>query len=123
MSKLIFIYNAKSGWRNALMDSAHKLISPSTYNCRLCALTFHTFSEKSKWRKFRTSSGIPMEFLHKDEPMAQVNSITNLSLPAVIYKTEDSAEIIINTKQLNGMNSLDELITTINLWLQTNLNT
>ena len=123
MSKLIFIYNAESGWRNAILDSAHKLINPSTYTCSLCALTYHTFGEKSTLKKFRINSSIPMEFLHRDEPMANENSLANISLPAVIYKTQESVEIIINTNQLNCMKSLDELVTTIKLWIQTNLNT
>ena len=37
---LILVYNADSGFFNALADSAHKLLSPSTYDCRLCALTY-----------------------------------------------------------------------------------
>ena len=64
-----------------------------------------------------------MEFLHRDELMANENSLANISLPAVIYKTQESVEIIINTNQLNCMKSLDELVTTIKLWIQTNLNT
>ena len=123
MSKLIFLYNAESGWCNAVLDSAHKLMRPSTYKCSLCALTFSPFGEKSTWKKFRVNSGIPMEFSHKDETITQVDSLANISLPAVIYRTPNSAEIIIDTDQLNSMNSLEELITTIKLWTQTNLNT
>ena len=33
--KLIFVYNANSGKLSAALDIAHKIISPSTYQCRL----------------------------------------------------------------------------------------
>ena len=42
--ELIFIYNAKSGLVNELLDFAHKIISPETYNCNLCAITYGTFA-------------------------------------------------------------------------------
>lgn len=37
--QLIFVYNADGGTFNAIMDSAHKLFAPSTYQCSLCAIT------------------------------------------------------------------------------------
>ena len=38
-SELIFVYNAKSGMVNELLDFAHKIVSPSTYNCNLYAIS------------------------------------------------------------------------------------
>ena len=38
--ELIFIYNAKSGFINELVDIPHKIISPETYDCNLCAITY-----------------------------------------------------------------------------------
>ena len=37
--ELIFIYNAKSGFINELVDYAHKIISPETYESNLYAIT------------------------------------------------------------------------------------
>ncbi len=39
MNSLLFVYNADSGLVAGLFDSAHKLLSPSTYQCQLCTLT------------------------------------------------------------------------------------
>ena len=36
---LIFIYNANGGIFSAMADAAHKLVSPETYPCSLCAIT------------------------------------------------------------------------------------
>ena len=72
VSKLIFVYNATSGKLNSLLDSAHKIASPGTYECRLCHLTFGVFKENELWARFResltnTNSSLQLEFLHKDE--------------------------------------------------------
>ena len=37
---LVFVYNADSGFFEALKDGVTKFASPSTYPCRLCALTY-----------------------------------------------------------------------------------
>ncbi len=37
---LIFVYNADSGLLNAINDGILKIVSPSTYQCSLCSLTF-----------------------------------------------------------------------------------
>jgi len=52
ISKLIFVYNANSGAINALLDSAHKIISPQTYDCKLCELTYGVFKEDEEWLRF-----------------------------------------------------------------------
>ena len=44
--KLIFIYNAKSGLVNEMIDFAHKIVSPETYECNLCAISYNTFTKK-----------------------------------------------------------------------------
>ncbi|RTE53629.1 GTPase [Arenibacter aquaticus] len=64
---LVFVYNAQSGIANALLDSAHKMLSPKTYDCGLCAITHGVMGENRKWKDFRRSWGVSMEFLHSDE--------------------------------------------------------
>jgi hypothetical protein len=44
--ELIFIYNAKSGLVNEMIDFAHKIVSPETYDCNLCAISYGTFTKK-----------------------------------------------------------------------------
>ncbi|MEX0288178.1 MAG: GTPase, partial [Flavobacteriaceae bacterium] len=71
LHKLLFIYNANSGLGNMLLDGAHKILSPSTYECKLCDITYGAFTERKIWKAFRKESGIEMEFLHKDEFLEQ----------------------------------------------------
>ena len=56
MNELIFIYNANSGVVNSLIDWAHKIISPDTYKCSLCSITYNNSDKKNEWSKLLPSS-------------------------------------------------------------------
>ena len=105
--KLIFIYNADSGLMNTLMDIGHKAISPQTYECNLCGLTFGVLSEHKQWKKFRESSEIEMEFLHRDEFEKKYGQ--EFEYP-IVLKQDSSLDVAISKTKLNEIKTLDELI-------------
>ncbi len=105
--KLIFVYNATSGKLNVLFDIAHKIISPSTYDCSLCALTHGAFAEKKAWAKFRDESSAEMIFLHKDEFEKQYG--LRHTYP-VILKDAAVPEVLLSAKQIGSVSTVDELI-------------
>ena len=77
--ELIFIYNAKSGFINELVDFAHKIISPETYDCNLCAITYGAFRMKKRWADYIQSLPINSVFTHQDKFYNMVIEIdTNL---------------------------------------------
>lgn len=82
-TEFIFVYNADTGRLNAYMDILHKMISPSTYPCSLCAITHGTFTKKKEWADFLERSNLSMTFLHKDEWDRQDQ------LPAIFTKDAD----------------------------------
>lgn len=112
LQKLIFVYNADSGLRNLIVDSAHKILSPSTYECNLCEITFGAFTENSVWKKFRSKSNVEMEFLHKDEFRKQYASKFGhkFTFPIVIAETENDLEVLINTEEVNALSDVKQLI-------------
>ena len=63
---IIFVYNAKGGKWNYILDTVHKYASPSTYECNLCKIT-HDLKMKDAWRKFIESSPHHFKFLHSEE--------------------------------------------------------
>ena len=67
MKDLIFIYNAKSGLTQAALDWAHKIISPKTYECSLCSLTYGNLGKYSKWSKFLKSLNLNKSFIYDDQ--------------------------------------------------------
>ncbi len=110
--KLIFIYNAETGFRNQIWDGAHKILSPSTYTCNLCALTHGAFSEKSSWKMFRGTSGMEMEFMHKNEFQKMYASKFGhkYEFPIILLAQNNELEVLIGTKELNSIENSEELI-------------
>ncbi len=109
MSKqqLIFVYNADSGLFSSVTDFAHKIISPSTYQCQLCALTYGNFSMKQDWKSFIESLPIKTVFLYKDE-FVQLYKM-NIAFPAVFIKTDDTIIPIVTTEEIETCQSLQQL--------------
>ena len=108
MSKLIFVYNADSGLLNSLKDWAHKIVSPETYPCNLCALTYDNLGMRRPWREFIDRLGYEVEFLHRDE-LAEQYDIKDMPLPAAFILQDNELNLWIRCETMDAMNSLDEL--------------
>lgn len=111
-SKLIFVYNAQSGKMNALLDTAHKIVSPSTYNCDLCALTFGSLRESAVWKSFRENSKVPMEFYHKNEFKKAFASkwLAKYAYPVLLIQNENGLEIGISAQDFEEIDTLESLM-------------
>ena len=112
--KLLFIYNANAGFGNSLLDSAHKIFSPSTYNCNLCDITFGIFTENKVWKEFREEADLTLEFLHKDEfSKRYLSKYKKYSLPIILKQSEENLEVFLTTEKLNSFKTSEELIDAI----------
>lgn len=105
---LIFVYNADSGFVNTLLDIGHKIVSPQTYSCNLCAITHSTFSMRDEWKNFVAGLGVPIEFLHRDELEKQYG-MRDVGLPAVFRKTDGALETWVSREEINNCHSLEDL--------------
>jgi hypothetical protein len=112
MDKLIFVYNADSGLANMLKDWAHKIISPETYACSLCALTYDNLGMRRPWREFIKGLGYEVEFLHRDE-FAKEYGIADVPLPAAFILQNGKPILWINCETMDTLNSLDDLQTLV----------
>ncbi len=110
---LIFVYNADSGFVNTLLDIGHKIVSPQTYACNLCAITHSTFSMRDEWKNFVAGLGVPIEFLHRDELEKQYG-LRAPELPAIFRKTDGVLETWIGREEINRCRSLTDLERLIN---------
>ncbi len=113
--KLIFVYNANSGARNALFDGMHKVLSPSTYQCSLCELTYGVVREDRAWKKFRQGSDHKLVFLHKDEFAKKYASKFGykFTFPVVLVENENELELFIATEELNQLSTARQLVTLV----------
>ncbi|MEJ7610614.1 MAG: hypothetical protein WKF88_05480 [Ferruginibacter sp.] len=105
--QLIFVYNANSDLLSTVTDFAHKILSPSTYQCRLCALTYGNVSIKQEWKFFVESLPIKTVFLHKDEFETQYK--IQPVLPAVFIAINGAINEVITKKETESCQTLKEL--------------
>lgn len=106
--KLIFVYNADSGLFNTVSDIAHKILSPATYSCNLCALTHGHFKIKEDWVDFIKTIESELEFLHRDE-FSQRYSYSAAALPAIFIEENNTLRLWIDQHTLNQIQTLDDL--------------
>lgn len=110
--RLIFVYNADSGLFNTLADMGHKLLSPQTYPCRLCALTHTLFAMRTQWKRFL--EGLPSEpvFLHRDEFIRTYPDLS-MNLPAVLVEEGGNLSICLDTGEIGACRSPEALQTLV----------
>lgn len=108
MKKLIFVYNANAGLVSTTLDIAHKLISPSTYQCELCQLTHGVFKEREVWKQFRENNKEELIFYHKDEFEKRYQA--RFDYPVVLESDNDKLKIVLNSAQLAEIRDAADLI-------------
>ncbi len=106
--ELVFVYNARSGAWNGLLDAAHKLLSPTTYACSLCALTYGVTSKRQRWASFVESLPHHVRFAYRDQLAS--HGITVFALPALLVKRDGTWVTLLDKTRIDGCASLDELI-------------
>ncbi len=106
---IIFVYNAKGGKWNYILDTVHKYVSPRTYECNLCKIT-HDLKMKEAWKKFIESSPHNFKFLHLDE-LEEYNLLNYKNdLPICFEENSGEYKILINKEQMNKYKDEFELI-------------
>jgi hypothetical protein len=116
-STLIFVYNADGGWLNALRDAVHKLVSPATYPCSLCALTYGAVSMRHEWREFLGQTGMPAMFLYRDEFRRDLDS-RDIALPAILVGGEGTMpEVLVSAEELDALPHVWALIALVDVRL------
>jgi hypothetical protein len=116
-STLIFVYNAASGLFNTMTDIAHKILSPSTYSCNLCAITYGLVTEKEEWREFIEQLEIPVEFLHRDEFELQYGA-TQSHYPVVLKRDGEAINVLLPPEEINCCKDIAELRQLIEVAIQ-----
>jgi hypothetical protein len=107
--KYVFIYNATSGSLNAVLDSAHKFLSPDSYACSLCDLTHGYFGEKAAWTAFRKSVAHEFVFYHKDE--FEKIYAASLDYPVILKANDDQTFMpVMSREELGKVADVETLI-------------
>jgi hypothetical protein len=92
-----------------LTDAAHKLLSPETYSCNLCSITYSATGMKKEWKEFIKTLPFPTEFLHRDE-LHKKYGIHDAALPAVYIKEDTEVSLLISADSINSCNTVSDLM-------------
>ncbi len=104
---LLFVYNTDAGLFASVTDLVHKIVSPQTYNCGLCKLTYGNLAMKHQWKNFLDTLPASKTFLHKNEFENQYDQ--PFQLPAVFYLEKGKPFLLLSASDIKVCTTLDEL--------------
>lgn len=107
-TKLIFVYNADSGAFNLLTDIVHKIFSPKTYACNLCAVTHSNFGMKKEWKEYLETLDASLEFFHADE-FRRKYPFEKTELPAIFKTDNDGLTLLVDAATISECRSISDL--------------
>lgn len=111
--RLLFVYNADGGLLPGLKDAFHKILSPDTYPCSLCAVTYGATSMRPEWKTFIKSLPVAVGFLHRDEFVRAYPEQRAQPLPAAFAVAADGRLTpVIQKEEMDAadLNGLMELV-------------
>jgi hypothetical protein len=107
--KLVLVYNANAGLVAGLMDSIHKTLSPATYPCSLCAITYGAVRMDPKWKAWLTAQPFDAVFYHRPD-FREAYPCVDVALPAILIERGDTLEPIVRAKDFDPAMTVDALI-------------
>lgn len=107
---LIFVYNAESGLVNGVIDSFHKVLSPATYPCDLCALTHGLARMRARLRHWLRQSGREVCFFHRSDFRAAWPHV-DVTLPAILKQEGNQLTLVLGAADLADVRDIGQLLT------------
>ena len=107
---LLFVYNAEEGLFAAIGDAIHKAVSPGTYSCSLCAISYGAVSMRPEWRAHLKSLPYETRFFHRPDFRRVYPGLADMALPAVLLDEGSGPRVLLDAAALNGLHDVKELI-------------
>ena len=111
--RLVIVYNAEAGLAAGVMDSLHKLVSPGTYPCQLCAVTYGLATMKREWRTFLDGLGMELLFHHRPDFRAAFPQAADWPLPLIAVETGGVLRPLVGAAELTQAVDLRALMTMV----------
>ena len=106
VERLIMVYNADSGFLNAMAESARKLLGGG--GCTLCSLTHGLAGERQEWQECREELGLSVDHVHRDELEGSLARAVGRQIPAVVAQTGEGYEILLSPDELRSFHGKTE---------------
>lgn len=108
--RLVIVYKANAGLLAGAMDTVHKLVSPSTYPCSLCAVTYGLTGMRRRWADWIERLPEPPAFFHRPDFRAAYPAFADLPLPLVAREQGECLTVLLGAGELAALPDLDALI-------------
>lgn len=106
--KLIFVYNGDSGLLNSVLHLMHKTFSPSTYECRLCALIYNGISLDQDWKAYVAKLDAEVTYCHRDTFLTKHGRAFD-GYPLVLEQIGQGFKILMSPADFEAVTDLDAL--------------
>lgn len=107
---LIFVYNAGEGLFAAIGNAVHKAVSPATYPCSLCAVTYGAVRMRPEWRAYLSALPFDTRFFHRPDFRRAYPALADMALPAVLLEEAGSApHVLIDAPTLDDLRDVGAL--------------
>lgn len=118
--RLVFVYNANSGWVNAFADTIHKIVSPETYACALCSLTHGVAGMKGEVKRYLNASVMETVCYHSDEIPQQLNGLIYSAggAQAVLLEKEGRYHVLISVTELKPLKTSADFLSKLSFKLR-----
>ncbi|MEI6419186.1 MAG: hypothetical protein WCO82_08965 [Sphingomonadales bacterium] len=107
--RLLIVYNANAGLVAGALDTLHKIVSPATYPCALCGITYGLTGMRAEWRAFLAELGLETVFHHRPDFRAAWPQAANWSLPLVALERDGVLTQLVAAADFAGANDLPAL--------------
>ena len=109
-ARLLIVYNADAGPVAALIDLLHKIVSPATYPCALCAVTYGPVAMKAAWRDYLATLPLAVAFFHRPDFHAAYPALADAPLPLIARDDRGEVAVLLDAAALARLTSVDALI-------------
>jgi hypothetical protein len=110
VKRLVIVYNANAGILAGVMDSVHKIVSPSTYPCQLCAFTHGLTSMRREWRAFLAGLGMDVIFHHRPDFREVFPQAADWPLPLIALEEGGELRVVMRAADFGGIADVPSLI-------------
>ena len=114
VKKLIFIYNASDDALSVSFDFIHKIVSPDTYQCSLCKVTYGNVSMHNEWKEYIEILPYEIDFLYKNNYNQFHPNLFVDEFPIAYKYDGKSYQEFISKKEFDLCENLDDLIKIMN---------
>lgn len=110
---LILVYNAEKGVLAAIGDAVHKAVSPDSYPCSLCAVSYGAVRMRPEWQAYLRALPYDLRFFHRPDFRRAFPALADMALPAILLEEGTGPRVLLDAAALNRLRSIGELVTAL----------